>query len=90
MTSRKAASAEADAQKKRKREKIEDAGRSKKRKPQDDKDETTAMVVKQLGEVSKAAETRRGGRSGSWKLSEPMGGCMSDIDPIFTADEGYV
>lgn len=25
-----------------------------------------------------------------WRISEPMGGRMSDIDPIFSADEEYV
>ena len=101
MASRKAASAAADSLKKRKREKVEDAGRSRKRKPQDGEEAQAPSPAKTEGTakkgasgangaVVKAAPRAKADRSTTWKVSEPMGGAMTDIDPIFSADEEYV
>jgi NET1-associated nuclear protein 1 (U3 small nucleolar RNA-associated protein 17) len=48
-------------------------------------EEETITLVERLaranGDVPEARALQR------WKMSEPMGGRMSDIDPIFSADE---
>lgn len=48
-------------------------------------EEETITLVERLaranGDTSEARALQR------WKMSEPMGGRMSDIDPIFSADE---
>lgn len=97
MPSRKAASAAADSLKKRKREKVEDAGRSRKRKPQEGEEEAAAAAAaaaspasKKANAVVKAAPRAKADRTTTWKLSEPMGGAMTDIDPIFSADEEHI
>ncbi|EPE10095.1 sporulation protein [Ophiostoma piceae UAMH 11346] len=101
MPSRKAASAAADSLKKRKREKVEDAGRSRKRKPQEGEEAQDASPAKTEGAakkgangangaVVKAAPRAKADRSTTWKVSEPMGGAMTDIDPIFSADEEHI
>ncbi|ROV93409.1 hypothetical protein VMCG_08378 [Cytospora schulzeri] len=51
-------------------------------------EETTITLVERLarsnGDDSEAKALQR------WKMSEPMGGRMSDIDPIFSADEKFL
>lgn len=53
---------------------------------QDDSEgETTITLVERLARSNgDAPETKALQR---WKMSEPMGGRMSDVDPIFSADE---
>ncbi|CAK7273663.1 NET1-associated nuclear protein 1 [Sporothrix epigloea] len=93
MPSKKAtAAAAADSQKKRKREKAEDVSRLKKRRGQADEeapvDETPR--TKGSGQLVQPESRAIANRPTTWKLSEPMGGCMSDIDPIFTPDEEHI
>lgn len=97
MASRKAAAA-ADSQKKRKRDKAEDVVRLKKRKGQAGEEETAASSVssgKKSGGAARnsklAQPTARAiaDQKTTWKLSEPMGGAMADIDPVFSNDEEY-
>ncbi len=96
MVTRRAAAAEADSEKKRKRGKIEDAGRSKKRRPQENgKDEKEAhdqlKPTAENGGVLTASKKAPAPRPAStWTLSEPMGGTMAAIDPIYTTDEQCV
>ncbi|CAK7228242.1 NET1-associated nuclear protein 1 [Sporothrix bragantina] len=92
MPSKKAAAA-ADSQKKRKRDKAEDVARLKKRRGQADEEETSADVPQTNGSTGQLTEPKSraiADRPTTWKLSEPMGGSMSDIDPIFTLDEEHI
>lgn len=94
MPSKKAtAAAAADSQKKRKREKAEDASRLKKRRGQADEEapaDETPRTKGSLGQLVQPESRAIANRSTTWKISEPMGGCMSEIDPIFTPDEESV
>ncbi|CAK7197368.1 NET1-associated nuclear protein 1 [Sporothrix eucalyptigena] len=99
MPSRKAAAA-ADSQKKRKRDKAEDIARLKKRRGQADDEETAESTPQTNATAGHSGKTPSqlaqpklraiADRPTTWKLSEPMGGSMSDIDPIFTADEEHL
>lgn len=95
MPSRKAA-AEADSQKKRKRDKAEDVVRLKKRKGQTEEDEVAPSPGKKTNGTSRNNQLAQpnaraiAGQKTTWKLSEPMGGAMADIDPVFSNDEEYV
>ncbi|CAK7215506.1 NET1-associated nuclear protein 1 [Sporothrix curviconia] len=92
MPSKKAAAA-ADSQKKRKRDKAEDVARLKKRRGQAAGEETAAEAPQTNGSAGQLAQPKSraiADRPTTWTLSEPMGGSMSNIDPIFTPDEEHI
>lgn len=95
MPSRKAAAA-ADSQKKRKRDKAEDVVRLKKRKGQTEEEDVAPSPGKKAngtGRNNQLAQPNAraiADQKTTWKLSEPMGGAMTDIDPVFSNDEEYV
>jgi hypothetical protein len=95
MPSRKAAVA-ADSQKKRKRDKAEEVVRLKKRKGQTDEEEMAESPKKKNGgaghnsQLAQPTTRAIADQKTTWKLSEPMGGAMADIDPVFSTDEEYV
>lgn len=87
---------------KRKRDKVdqEDMAQKKKRRSAKaaaaDKNETTASTPSKNGDARDSLEGGTSTLNGSvystkalqqWRISEPMGGRMSDVDPIFSDDE---
>lgn len=53
-----------------------------------DDDATSSIFARKTklnGEVSQ--NTKNKSAAQTWRISEPMGGRMADVDPIFTADE---
>ncbi|ERS99709.1 NET1-associated nuclear protein 1 (U3 small nucleolar RNA-associated protein 17) [Sporothrix schenckii 1099-18] len=95
MAPRKAAGA-ADSEKKRKRDKAEDVVRLKKRKGQPQEEATVPSSEKKSGGPGRSSQlahpsTRAiANQRTTWKLSEPMGGAMADIDPVFSTDEEHL
>lgn len=56
---------------------------------------STISLVKEARDINTKGDTavlmtQPHGESGGWRLTEPIGGQMLDIDPIFSEDEQYV